>query len=250
MQKKSFILGTSTLFIAAAASLAAAEVNQPQEIIMRPMTTPAGQITVAGDLFLGFDPTVIGLDASGHYGVSEKLEVNAGYALSLKEFEAKGDLHVEGAFNIMEGNLGVAAQATLGYNLLLEGIDPLGAGARVRFRLNDKMAVISPGNQLVVTIDAIEILPGAEISPIFLQLPVGFAMQATPNLYAFVNTNLAIIEISDAETGFIFADFIPLSLGAFFSPGNTMDFGATLDLGDLKADEIDFGIIAHARLHM
>jgi hypothetical protein len=79
---------------------------------------------------------------------------------------------------------------------------------------------------------------------------VGFAFQASPQIYAFANTNLAVIEISDAESGFIFADFIPLSLGAFFSPSNTMDVGASLDLGDLKADEMDIGVILHARLHM
>jgi hypothetical protein len=250
MQKKSLIITSTLLGLTASASIALADVNQPQEIIMRPMTTPASQLTVGGDLFLGFDPTTMGLDVGAAYGVSEKLEINGGYALSLKEFEAKGDLHVEGAFNIMEGNLGVAAQATLGYNLLFEGLDPLGAGARVRFRLNDQMAIVSPGNQLVVTLDPIEVAPGVDFSPIFLQIPVGFAFQASPQIYAFANTNLAVIEISDAESGFIFADFIPLSLGAFFSPSNTMDVGASLDLGDLKADEMDIGVILHARLHM
>jgi hypothetical protein len=249
MQKQSLIITSSLFAVAASASVALADVNQPQEIIMRPMTTPMSQITVGGDLFLGFDPTTMGLDVGAAYGVSDKIEVNGGYAFSLKDFEAKGDLHVEGAFNIMDGNLGVAAQATLGYNLLLEGLDPLGAGARVRFRLNDQMAVVSPGNQLVVTLDPVDVA-GVEFSPIFLQLPVGFAYQASPQIYAFANTNLAVIEISDAETGFFGADFVPLSLGAFFSPSNTMDFGASLDLGDLTADEIDFGIIGHARLHM
>ncbi len=249
MYTKSFITGATLLSVAVSASVALADVNQPQEIILRPMTTPMSQITVGGDLFLAFDPTYMGLDVGAAYGVSDKIEVNGGYALSLEEFEAKGDLHVEGAFNIMEGNLGVAAQATLGYNLLAEGLDPLGAGARVRFRLNDQMAIVSPGNQLVVTLDPVEVL-GVEFSPIFLQLPVGFAYQVNPQIYAFANTNLAVIEISDADSGVFGADFIPLSLGAFFSPSNTMDFGASLDLGDLKADEIDYAIIGHARLHM
>lgn len=254
MSKKSLILGTTTLALAASASLAAAEVNQPQEIIMRPLTTPASQITVGGDLGIGFDPTTMGLGLLGSYGVSDKLEVGAGYAFSLKDFEAKGDLTLGGAFNIMEGNLAVSAQAQTGYNLLAEGIDPLQAGARVRFRLNDKMAIFSPGNQLYITLDPIEIsippAPTVEFSPMFLQLPVGFAYQASPQIYAWALTNAAIIEIQDADSGFLFADFIPLSLGAYFSPSNTMDLGASLDFGDLTADEIDVGITLSGRLHL
>lgn len=245
MTKKSFILGTSTLAIAATASLAAAEVNQPQEIILRPQTTPGGQITVGGDVSLGFDPTAIGLGLVGAYGVSDQLEVGVGYGLAIEPFEAKGDLAVEAAYNIMEGDLSVAAQGTFGYSLLAEGLAPLTLGARVRFRLSDQMAVFSPGNHLIVFLEG-------DPKPILFNLPVGFAFQATPNVYAFAGTNLAIIGLANAEgiDGFIFADFIPLALGAFFSPSNTMDLGATLDLGDLKADEMDLSVILHARLHM
>lgn len=245
MTKKSLILGTSTLAIVATASLAAAEVNQPVEIILRPQTTPGGQITVGGDLGLGFDPTAIGLGISGAYGVSDQLEVGVGYGLALEPFEAKGDLGVEVAYNIMEGDLSVAAQASFGYSLLAEGISPLGLGARVRFRLGDNMAIFSPGNQIIAFLDG-------DVKPIFLQLPVGFAFQVNPNVYAFAGTNLAVIGLSDADgvEGYIFADFIPLALGAFFSPSNTMDLGASLDLGDLKADEMDLAVILHARLHM
>lgn len=247
MTKKSLILGTSTLAIALSASAALAEVNQPQEITMRPLTTPMSQITIGGTLGILLVPDVdtsIGLGVTGQYGVSEKLEVGVAYDIGLTpEFEAKGTLEVEAAFSVIEGNLAVAPNAVIGYDLLAEGIAPLGLGARVRFRLNDQLAINSGGSQLVVTLDG-------DVKPIYLQLPVGVSFQASPQLYAFVNTNIATIEIADSTSGFIFADFIPLEVGAFFSPSNTMDFGASLAWGDLKEASDVIAIFGTARLHM
>jgi hypothetical protein len=242
-----FKIGVSTLAIAATSTLALAEVNQPQEIIMRPMTTPGGQITIMGDLpiLIAPDPigTAIGLGVGGAYGVSDKIEVGVGYGLSLKEFEAKGDLAIEGAFNIMEGNLGVAANLTTGYNLLAEGLDPLGIGARVRFRLNDKLAIVSPGSQLSIALDG-------DPKPITLGLPVGVAFQASPQIYAWLTTELANISISNSSTVVFGADYIPVTAGAFFSPSNTMDLGASISWFDLKEASDTLIIGLHGRLHI
>ena len=232
--KNKLTIGISPLAPAATASIAVAEVNQPQEIIMRPMTTPASQITVGGSLgiLIAPDPigTAMGLALGGSYGVSEKIEVGASYGFSLKEFEAKG-------------NLGVAANLTAGYSIVGEAINPLGLGARVRFRLNDKLAIQSPGSQLQIALDG-------DPKPITLGLPVGVAYQASPQIHAFVNTELANLSISNSSTIIFGADYVPVTVGAFFSPSNTMDFGASIGWFDL-VDASDFiNISLVGRLHM
>lgn len=247
MKKQSLIIASSLLGITASASLAMAEVNQPQEIIMRPLTTPGGQITVAGDLAFLIIPDVdtgIGLGIGGSYGVDDNIEVGAAYGLSLApEFEAKGDFRVEAAYRIMDGNLAVAADVATGYDLFSESIDPLALGARVRFRLNDQLAIQSGGGQLRIALDG-------DVKPITLGLPVGVAYQASPQIHAFVNTELANISISDSETIVFGADYIPLAVGAFFSPSNTMDLGGAISWFDLKEASDFIAITLTARLHM
>jgi hypothetical protein len=246
MKKKSLIIGASIIGVAASASLALADVNQPQEIIMRPLTTPGAQLTVGGDLVFPINPDAfdfLGLNLGGSYGVDDKIEVGATYFFALKEFEAKGDIGVQAAYNIMEGNLSVAADVATGYDLLAEGMDNLEVGARVRFRLNDQLAITSPGGQLSIALDG-------DPKPITLGLPVGVAMQASPQIYAFVATELANISISNSETIVFGSDYIPLAVGAFFSPSNTMDVGASVGWFDLKEFSDTVAGSVSFRLHM
>lgn len=230
-----------------APAIASAEVNQPQEIINRPLTTPASQITVGGDLsFFKFgDANSILLNVGGLYGVNDKLEVGAAYAFALKDFEAKGDLAVHAAYSILSGgNLDVAADLGFGYNIFAEGLDPLALGAEVRFKLNDKLAIYSPGGQLEIALEG-------DPKPIVLGLPVGVGFQVNPQIFAHVDTAIANISISNSETAVFGADFIPLAVGAFFSPSNTMDFGAQIAFPDLKEIGTDvMSITGAARLHL
>ncbi len=256
MKNKSLLLcGLIPVAVVAAPMVASAEVTHAQEIIDRPRTNPASQLTVGGDLGFAFEPTRIGLGVLTRYGVSDALEVGASYGFSLKDFEAKGNLGVEIAFGVINsGNLQLAPQASVGYSFLSEGLTPLGLGARFQLKLDDKMAIYSSGNQLVIWLDKQEVnvppLPVVEFQPMYLHVPVGFGFQASSNLWAFIETDIATIEIQDADTGFIFADRTPLSLGAFFSPSNTMDLGGSLNWGDIIEDAGGLGITASARLHL
>lgn len=267
---KKTLIGLIPFAAILAPAIASAEVNQPQEIIDRPRTTPGGQITVGADLFIHLAPGDLGLalgDPTGFipaagdglaakYGVNDKLEVGVSYGFALKEFEAKGDLGVHAAYSILgDGNLTVAATARLGYNLLLEGIDPLRVGAEVQFKLSDKLAVYSGGNQIQIGIAEKEIVQGPVTvtitDPSFIALPVGVGFQVNEKIFAHVDTNVAVIEIKDSETGFIFADFLPLDVGAYFSPSNTMDLHAGVGFGDLVADgDKEIHATVGARLHM
>ncbi len=245
MQKLLVAAGALALTTVAASSPARADVNQPQEIVMRPMTTPGAQITIGGDLiyFMIGDANATGLDLGGSFGVNDSLEVGLRYGFSLDEFEAKGDLEIEAAYAIMEGNLGVAANVEAGYSILAEGATPLGLGARIRFRVNDQLAIISPGSQLQIALEG-------DPKPITLGLPIGVGYQVSPALFAFVNTSIGNLSIANSESTFLFADFIPLQAGAFFSPSNTIDVGAALSFLDLKDDAGNLAITLAGRLHM
>lgn len=239
---------------AAAAAPGTAFQGWPQEMILRPNTLPKGAWSVGVDLRANKDFSGIGLAIgcpspvlfvavpcaqrpSLAYGLSDKLQLDLGYDFSLKDFEAKGGLTVGAAFNVIrDAQLEVTPAAQVGYSFLTEGITPLVAGADIQYNLSEKMAIVSPPQHLVVTLDPIDLGVG-EISPVYLQLPVGFAYQATPMVYVETLTNLARIEISDVDSGFIFADFIPVNVTGFYSLNANMDIGAGLGL-DFKADEI------------
>jgi hypothetical protein len=67
---------------------------------------------------------------------------------------------------------------------------------------------------------------------IAIELPVGIAFQATPNVYTFASINIANIKIHDTVNAFMFADFIPIALGGFYS----MD---KLDIGAVFSDDLE-----------
>jgi opacity protein-like surface antigen len=248
--KKKTLLATSAMLLVP--TLAAAEVNQPQEIIDRPRTTPGGQITVGGDLGLVvIDGNPIGLGLSGLYGVDDKIEVGAAYGFSLKDFEIKGDLGVHAAYSFLDaGALTAAADIGVGYNIFGEALDPLAVGVEAQFKLGDKAAVFTPGKQLSIGLE--------DPNAINLALPVGIGFQAAPNIYAAVQTQVLNIGISEADSGFIFADYLPLSLGATFSPSNTLDVGASITWGDFLAEDAAGDTVGfkhptlglHGRLHI
>ena len=65
-----------------------------------------------------------------------------------------------------------------------------------------------------------------------------------------MNTELANISISNSNTIVFGSDYIPLSIGGFFSPSNTMDLGASISWFDLKEASDTLFIGVSARLHM
>jgi hypothetical protein len=249
MNTKTLFVGLIPFAIAASATLASANVNQPQEIINRPRTTPGGQITVGGDIGFNLNPDAfssVGMNLLGLYGVNDKLEVGASYNFALKEFEIKGDLGVGLAYSLLaDDKLTVAATVSTGFQVVdPSGIDPIALGAEVQFKVNDKIAVYSPGGQIVIGL-VDETGKGKSIN-----VPVGVGIQVNPQIFAHVDTNIATIGLDPSGSAFIFADFIPLQVGAFFSPSNTMDFGANIVWFDLKEFSDTIGATVDVRLHM
>lgn len=228
MKKKTLLVAPVLALIP---SIAAAEVNQPQEIIDRPRTLPAGELQVGGDISLWVvDGNPTGMTLGGAYGVNEKLEAGVSYGFALKEFEAKGSLDVHAAYSLLNaGNLTLAGDVGVGYNINGEALNPLGLGAELQYKLGPKMAIFSPGQQLEIGLE--------EPNAITLGLPVGFAYQASPALHVAALTEIANISLKDSTTTVILDDFTPLAVQVTYSPSNTLDLSAGIGLFDLLEGE-------------
>ncbi|MBE7453876.1 MAG: hypothetical protein HS111_34910 [Kofleriaceae bacterium] len=62
---------------------------------------------------------------------------------------------------------------------------------------------------------------------------MGVAYQASPQIHAFLYTELANLSISNSSTIIFGADYVPVTVGAFFSPSNALDVGASIGWFDL-----------------
>lgn len=228
----------------------------PKEIIDRPLTVLAGKFGAGADFFIAHtsvtfmgmtnSSTSEGLGLVGGYGISDDLEVGGSYAFALNEFEIKGPLTLFGNFNLTnDGKLAVGAGA--GLVLDFNGTDimtgdsqtdvALVAGLGVRFKLAPKFAVFT-GNPWAPGLlgDHFKLgLSGDETKS--FSIPVGFAMQATPELFAYISTNLATILISDPGMGdrvSLISDATPLTIGGWFALSTNLDVGASVIFPDLQ----------------
>ena len=242
----------------------------PLEMISRPWTLPASKLSVYGD----FDVARFSLGAAGSvtgeglhlglgYGVNDKITVGADYSFSLHEFEIKGPLALYGEFSLAHtSKLSVAASADLTINLNATTFSATGmpssgttetlhAGLGARYTLAPKIAVYTSGGSIGLAsgLDHGPVGPGPvgqhlaigfqSGAPITFAVPVGIALQATPQILAFASTTLASFSISNSANAFIGKDFFQLNLGAYFTASKMLDVGAFLSLPDLKGPGFD-----------
>lgn len=213
----------------------------PRAVIARPLILPKGLARVGATINANNDFSVIGLGLRGGYGLTDKIDANVTYGLTLKEFEAKGALGVDVGYNLMTGSAGgkldVAVRAGTGYDLLAEGASPLSIGGDIRYKISDKLAVISPPYHLTIFLE--EVLG---TRPIFLSIPAGVSFQATPELHVQAVTNIANIEIADSATTFIFADATPINVTATYNVQPNLDAfaGISTDLTNEPGDTLAF----------
>lgn len=207
----------------------------PSAVIARPLTLPKSLIRLGAAINANNDFSLIGLGLNAGYGISDKIDVTVTYGLTLKEFEAKGSLNASLGYSVLTGSAGgkldVAVRAGTGYSLLGEVINPLVIGGDIRYKISDKLAIISPPSHLNIALDG-------TVKPIFLSIPVGAAFQASPQLYASLTTNIGNIKIKDYTSAFIFADFLPITATGIFNVKPNLD--AYLSIGtDLKNEPGD-----------
>jgi hypothetical protein len=228
---------------AATTATAQAQTAWTLEAIGRPLTMPGG--TFLGGLQVTASPTVgaddditlfdtIPLLVVGAFGITDELEVNASYTLTLSEFEAKGPLRAGLGYAILRGAAGgkleVIARAEAGYDFLNETMGPIVLGPQIQFNLTSTVALVSPASWLFINIDS-PVNDGP--TPIFLNLPIGVLVQATPQLFVQVDTTIATIEIADSDTAVIGDEVVPVGLTLGYTPSRNLDLGLTVS-DDLK----------------
>jgi len=240
----------------------------------RPLTLPKGQIDVHGGLPLAVvtvpdimmnkvSTTSFGFAFGATYGFDDKTELGLDYAVSLSPGDIKGPLTLHGAYTLAK-----AAK----YDFAVGGafvVHPISAanttttyvalqlGAWFRYRATPKLSIFTglpatphPDVSLARSGFAFPPMPyqlalgfnsGGAIA---LNLPVGVGIQAAPKVYVFAATNIANIKIANTANAFLFKDFIPLTLGGFYSI-NKLDIGAEFS-DDLKqaGDYLAFTIMA------
>lgn len=261
-------------------STAAPPAAGPSAINDRPLTLDKGRLEVHAGLPLTVVtlPTLTGGSTTSTsaafafgatYGVADKVEIGGDYAISIHPGDIKGALSLHGAY---------IAIAKPTYDLAVGGAfivhpieyqDPasqttytttyvaIQGGAWFRYRAMPALTVFTglpalPHPDLSLSRAGLAFPPmpyqltiGLNNSgAVGLSLPVGVGYQATPNIYAFAATNIANIKIAHTSNALVFADFIPLTVGGFYSL-KQFDVGATFS-DDLKqpADYLTFSIVA------
>ena len=226
-------------------------VGWPPSAIDRPYLRGKGSITAGADFSLvrisitdpmsgiSVDATLDAFTLNGTYGITDQISAGALYSISFGlgdgDFEVVGPLTLWGGYQILhKSNLSVAATAA--YSVNLDNTDDMDivAGLGAKYLLTPKMSLFTGapfgpgpvGNHLNISL--------ADDGPITFDVPVGFGFQATPQLYAFATTQLATLSISNSDSAFIFADYIPLGLGALFSVNKNIDVAGNFTFGDLK----------------
>lgn len=238
--------------------------ERPSSIIDRSLTLVGGGLAVQADVGILRIPgiavgqvmsegtTSVGMVVGAGYGVNEKLTVGGQYGFTLNEFEIKGPLTAYGAYNLSDnGKLAVTAGADVELDLAQDNAFTIQAGLAVRYKVAPKFAVFTgnpytpgPAGQHL----SIGLSEGAAKT---FSLPVGAAYQATPQLYAYLTTNLATISLSDPGVGdrvTTFNNSIPLGIGAWFNINKNLDAGASY-ADDLQSFGDAFLVLVGARYY-
>jgi hypothetical protein len=252
-------------------------------IIDRPLTLNAGKIGAYADLGIvrisssvdvmgmteSSSNTNLGLHLGAGYGINNDLTVGLEYAFSLaNDFEIKGPLSLYGSYSVFhKDKLTIGLSAALIFDFDAETVDSMGnvsdtvdvslsLGAGARYAVTPSIAIYTGNGQgYGATGDVGLVAPGILGSqlllgfnsgaPIVFALPVGVGWQATPQIYAFAQTEIfdvvhvsgpTVMGVSTSVTNsdFLFANFIPLEIGGFYTVNHNLDVGAALNFGDLE----------------
>ncbi|MDQ3370110.1 MAG: hypothetical protein M3680_32230 [Myxococcota bacterium] len=241
---RTFALATAAI-LGSFGGIAAADVNQTIEIIDRPRTLPARTLELSLQLGIVRTPggpmgeasTGTGVALGIGYGFTPDFEARLLYGFSIDPSSAKGPLLIGGAYSLVHvGAFQAAADLFVGYNFGSENALPLAIGVEAQLKLGSKLALFTPGHQLSFGLE--------DPNAILLDLPIGLGYQASRNLFLDIQTTIARIALSEGETSVWGADFIPITLEAFYSVTNAVDFGVTFsDDLDNAGDTYALGLL-------
>lgn len=245
--------GAATTPTVAATTEGGAAGGWSDQLIQNPQTLPKGGLGVFGDFEIlkinipPIPPATMGLSATaeflalgGGFGVTDKITAGFTYAFDVHDDSGtfpnsvKGPLDLYGAFNIMhKDKMSVTAGADFSIDTGNTDSKSISAGLSAKYMISPTLAVYT-GNPIPLGPAGQHLrISLASNGPITFDVPVGVALQPSPKLFAFVDTTLAQLSISNSSNAFIFSDFIPVDVGALFRAAKDIDVGVTFT-DDLK----------------
>lgn len=209
----------------------------PRAVVLRPLTLPAGVFMVGADLKNSilndatgfFDPAIVRVLFG--YGITDDIEI--GFADYTFATNGAGDGRIAANIGVKVlrgaagGKLEMIARVQGGYGIGDETLSPLDLGVHVQYSVNDKLVLITPGQQISIGLE--------DGHASALNLPVALGYQATPETYLQLDTSLAHINLHNDATTAIFADTTPLAITAVYNAMPELDVFAQLGT-DLSND--------------
>jgi hypothetical protein len=257
------------------------EDEAPMEIILRRLVKRKGNLVASPNFLIGRNPfmtptgtvavTGEALRAYVAAGFSDNVTAGAAYSMVLNDgvggtdFTARGPLTLFVSYELLhKGPLDVVVGGDVVVDLA--GRDSnnnvathfiVRGGATARLTILDKVALYT-GSPLAGTPQTHQLSIGLySKARDTLSLPLGIAVQATPEVYTYLETNLADIYLANGpndamgnarSASVLFSDVTPVIVGAFYSLSRAMEAGASMQFGDL-ADAGYFVFSVGARFH-
>ena len=193
------------------------------------------------------------------YGLGKKAEIGADYTLSLNPGTVKGPFAAHVAYGLKRGkklDFAIAAGLAVDFDTVPNAVTMMATtttyaslqlGAWARYRVTPKVSLFTglpalPSAAPSLSRQSLALPPFAyqvaiglnNAGTIAVEVPIGVGFQLKPNIYAFASVDFAHIRIANTAPAYVFADFIPLALGAFYSRDK-------LDIGLQLADDLKKG---------
>ncbi len=276
----SLVLASGTVFAdeppppveigASSGSGSAAPVGWSEQIIDNALTMPKGDIGMYADVVVQkttsvaapVPPQTMGVIThntalepliGAGYGVTDELTIGGEYAVPVADgingaFPNAGSLRAFGGYSLLrDATMAFVAGGDLDFEFTSGTPVLLHLGASFRYKVASNVIVytgnvLAPGpygEQLTIA------LHGGGTS---FDLPVGAGFQPSPKLFAWVETTLAHLAKSSTV---IFADYLPLQVGALYRVVKDVDVGAFVAFDDLYhgGDAFAIGLMARYYRH-
>ncbi|HTM58358.1 MAG TPA: hypothetical protein VL123_08075 [Candidatus Udaeobacter sp.] len=215
--------------------------------VTHPATMMGGMDTVT---------TEEGLMVGGAYGITDRITGGLTYTMVVHDpsgafpGDAKGPLDVYGGYNIKhKTKYSLSAGADFAINVGNTDQLAINLGASFKYYLSDQLAVYT-GNILPAGPVGQQLTIGlGDKDPIALRVPAGIAFQITPMFFAYLETQLFDVHFHNGNSGVIFADFIPVTLGVFYHAATNLDVGVSFG-DDFKNAGDAYAIALTALVHL
>jgi hypothetical protein len=212
----------------------------PRSVIARPLTLPAGVISLGADATGNHDLTEITGAPIVGYGITDELDVQVPYAFTARDFEARGSVGVDAGYVLvrgaLDGKLEAVARVRAGYDTLDVAAAPLQVGVHVQYNVTPWLAIISgaPGTQqLRIALEA----DADAMHPIDLTIPVGVGIQPSETVYVQLDTRLLQLALRDSVNTMLGRDTTPLALSVAWNALPALDLQGAIGT-DLTNDAI------------